>query len=143
MKGLKHHNIKLVIVIISVLLIGYAWIYYDTTVSIIGAIMYLLGMCFDIIDLILKSKQFKKGQVIIGTKKPIEKFVSVLEAILVISSLFAVFLDNNLYHIPGRIIWFGQVVVFVLVGPLVQSLTNIPLEMTYGGWRVHKFRRNK
>ncbi|MEO5995042.1 MAG: hypothetical protein ABIN89_00010 [Chitinophagaceae bacterium] len=72
-------------------------------------------------------------------KNLIDKINTVLEGGLVISSLIAMVFDNDLYRIPGRIIWFGQVAAFILVGPLIEIFAKIPMKMTYGGWRIRRF----
>jgi hypothetical protein len=138
-----YSNIKLAIVITSFLLIAYAWIFQKTPIAIIGAILYLGAMLYDVIDLIVKSKKFKDGQDIEVAKSTSDKITTILEGILVIISLIAMAAENDLYRIPGQIIWFGQIAVFVLVGPIVEIFAGIPMKMTYGGWRVRKYQRRR
>ena len=95
-----YSNIKLAIVITSFLLIAYAWIFQKTPIAIIGAILYLGAMLYDVIDLIVKSKKFKDGQDIEVAKSTSDKITTILEGILVISSLIAMAPENDLYRIP-------------------------------------------
>lgn len=142
-KGQIHTKIKLVIVILSILLISYGWLVKDTTIAVIGAFLYLAQMLYDLIDLAVKSKQFRKGMDVVTPKNFINKLTSALEGLLVITSLIAMAPSNELYRIPAAIIWFGQVAVFILVGPIVELFANIQLDMTYGGWRRSRNRRRK
>ena len=105
--------------------------------------IHLTQMLYDLVDLAVKSKQFQKGMDVVTPKNFINKLTSALEGVLVITSLIAMAPSNELYRIPAAIIWFGQVAVFILVGPIVGLFAKIPLDMTYGGWRPSRNRRRK
>lgn len=136
-------NIKLVIVASSFLIIAYAWINQKGSIAIFGAILYLLVMLYEIIGLIINSKKIKEDKNLEVTPDKLEKITTVLEGILVFCSLFAIMTENDLYRFPGQIIWFGQIAVFILGGPIIKFFTGIPMKMTYGGWRVRKYNRSR
>jgi hypothetical protein len=138
-------KIKLLIVIVSITLIGLGWIIQNFTIATIGAIFYLTGMLYDLGFLIIKSKEFKNKKEIEPQKEQqtVKEIIDLLDGVLVISSLIAMCFKNDLYRVPGGIIWFGQILVFILVGPIVATYANIPMHMTYGGWRPRKFRKRR
>ena len=132
----KRTIINFSLVFFTITLIAYAWIFNDLIAAIVASSTYLLKLLLNVIDLIIKSKEYKRGINIKTTKNKLEEITDVTEGILVIGSLFAMAPDNNLYKIPGRVIWFGQIVNFILVGPIVEIFAGIPMKMTYGGWKL-------
>lgn len=136
----RHSDIKLAIVTISFLFIAYAWIFQNTKIATIGAIVYLGALLYDIINLIVKSKRFKDIE---AARSKSEKFITILDVILAIGSLVAMAAENDLYRFPGQVIWFGQIAVFVLFGPILEIFAGVPMKMTYGGWRIRKYRRRR
>lgn len=135
--------IKSATVILSVVMILIGWIYAVQSISVIGAIIYLFGLFIDLIDLTIASRKFKSRENVDIPKLPFQRIVRIIEGIVVIGSLIAMIPANNLYRVPGGIIWFGQIGVYILVGPIVSLIAGIPLRMTPGGWKVNRNHRNR
>lgn len=138
-----HSKVKLVIVATSFLLVAYGWIFQKDLIAIFGSILYLGAMLYSILGLMANSNKIKESRGLDHAKSKSEKITKLLEGIIVISSLIAMTLENDLYHIPGQIIWFGQIVFFILGGPIVEYFTGLPMKMTYGGWRVRNYQRKR
>ena len=143
MKTSTSSIIRFIIVVISTFILGYGWFHKDFNVALFGSLTYLIVIVFDLFILIEMSKDYKKGKEIEVVVKPLDKITQLIEGILVISALITVLSKNNLYSTPSRIIWFAQVFSFAVVGPILSIFTNIPMQMTYGGWRVKKTTRQK
>ncbi|MBA4260078.1 MAG: hypothetical protein C0446_13015 [Chitinophaga sp.] len=101
------------------------------------------ALLYEIIGLIINSQKIKEAQDLQITKSKSVKITTLLEGILVVGSLVAIASGNDLFLIPGQIIWFGQIALVVLVGPIVEFFVGMPMTMTYGGWRVRKFQRRR
>ncbi|WP_316767468.1 hypothetical protein [Pedobacter frigiditerrae] len=141
MKIYYRSNIRILILILSIIFISSSWILKDLEYAIFGSIIYCLALVFDTIFLIIDSKSFKAGKPIIDHERKIDKIFRIVEGILVMGSLIALAHPNKLYSIPGKTIWYGQLIVFILVGPIVGIFANIQLEVGYGGWRPKKYRK--
>lgn len=139
----SNSNIKLFFVASSFFLIAYAWVSQNESIAISGAILYLLIILYEIIGLVINSKKIKEDENIEVTPNKSEKVTTVLEGALVLFSLFAIISDYDLYRFTGQIIWFGQIGVFILGGPIIEFFTGIPMKMTYGGWRVRRHNRRR
>ena len=60
--------------------------------------------------------------------------------IIMFSGMFASLDDENLFRIPGIIIWRSTIVTYILSGIFNETFAKIPLQMGYGGWEIRSSR---
>jgi len=135
----------------SVIFILYGWDLKDQLVSIIGAIVFLCSLLIKLYNTYLLSKEYRnmkdKEEVFIQEKcNVILKIERGIEGTITIASLIGavVFQDSDrIYFYPPLIIWVGIIVTYFLSGIIVSEIANIPLRMTYGGWKVYYPKRKR
>lgn len=144
---------RIILILSSVILILYGWSIKNQLVSIIGAIVFLCALFINLYRTYLLSKEFKNkkddGEISIQEKdNTTSKIERGIEGIITIASLIGtvVFQDaEKIYFYPPLIIWVGIVVTYFLSGIIIKEVANIPLRMSYGGWKIYypKTRRRK
>lgn len=137
--------LKIVTLITSSVLIAYGWIMKNEAVSVIGAIIFLVALAAGIVSIALEAKRFREGKLEEQNSHNIffGDLSSILEGSIVISGLAAMLTNDSVFRTPGMIIWFGTIAIYVICGVFISSLTNLPLKMTYGGWRIRYSNKRK
>jgi hypothetical protein len=143
MKDSKYSNLKLFLNTISIILLGFGWYYQEMTAAIGGAMFHILNILVGLLFMILKSKQFQKDNSVEMPNTLTDKISYIIECVLVFTSLIVLGSKNELFLLPGQIIWGGQMIMFALIGPILENFAGIPMRMTYGGWRVGRHRKTR
>lgn len=84
------------------------------------------------------SKNFKKKMLQEGeTSEEKSGINNLFEGLIILYGLVALIIAKPSYlNYSGQIIWFGTILFYVLNGIIASWITNIPLQMTHGGWKV-------
>lgn len=143
MKNYQYSNVRILIFIGSITVILSSWALKNINYAIVGSIIYSIALLSDTVKLIIESRKFKVGEATKYHERKIDKTMRLIESIVIVGSLIAMAHPNVLYSIPGKTFWYGQIIVFILVGPIIGIFANVELELTYGGWRPRRYRRYK
>jgi len=137
--------LKLILIMACIFLLIYGWSIKNERFSVIGAIFFLFVLTINLILTIIESRRFKIEE---RDKSKLEKNIKdsisdIFITLTVITGLVTILFDNPLFYRPGMIIWIGTIIFYSLNGAIASWITNIPLKMTYGGWRIDYSRKKK
>jgi Ca2+/Na+ antiporter len=142
---------RIILMLSSVILILYGWITKNQFISIIGAIVFICALFINLYKTYLLSKEFKnrKDEEEISVQEKdntTSKIERGLEGTITIASLIGTlaFQDaERIYFYPPLIIWVGIVVIYFISGIVIREVANIPLRMSYGGWKIYYPKKRK
>lgn len=137
---------KLVLLLISIGLITFGSLTRQQTVSVSGAILFVLILAINLVWIYRSSKRYHNTNEL---EKPIEQNISgkiagCLEGIIIFLGLIAMVVDNKKDYglfVPGMIIWIGAIMIYFFGGMIIKYVTGIPLKFGYGGWYVSRRQR--
>ncbi len=135
------YYLKLILNLSSILLISFGIILNTNFFLIIGSALFLVSLAVNTLSVIVISRRFKNTisyeQKIFKGKSNIN---NLLEALVILYGIIALIISDPSYlKYSGQIIWFGSILFYILNGIIAGWITNLPLTMTYGGWKI----RNK
>ncbi|MCO5242179.1 MAG: hypothetical protein M9904_19230 [Chitinophagaceae bacterium] len=138
------YNLKLFLNSSSLFLIVFGIIRESEDLVIVGSIMFLISLFFTTLYIILLAKNFKDRTSSDRTPENESGLNDLFEGLIVIYGLIALVISEPVYfNYSGQLIWFGTILYYILNGIIVSWIMNIPLKMTYGGWRVRYKKRYK
>ena len=138
--------IKFVCLLICLFLLTYGIIFKLDFVIISGGFFYILSLSVGIVELIIVSKKYRNSKIVDNHKKTlISKLARIIEGFVLFSGLIFMMIGktNKAISSAGGIIWFGSLLIYVLSGVIIESITKIPLEFGYGGWKIKRFKTRR
>lgn len=129
--------------LVSISCIGYGWFSEIVSFAIAGAFVYILSVISSLVELIINSKKYRSGESVYFTNSKYITFTNILDYILLGCSALAFFSDKDLFRMPANIILLSQLSLFVVFGPIIEIFSGIPMQMTFGGWKIRGKSRGK
>lgn len=111
-------------------------------IPIIAACLFLVIEVVGLVECYKAAKAYGGG-----TEKPepepekgaLDKAASALRGVIIFAGMILCAAQNA----AGMIIWIGVIVCWFASGVIVEHVADIPLKMTYGGWKVDRKRRRR
>jgi hypothetical protein len=115
-------------------------------VIISGSIFYFLALCVGIIELVIILKRNRDNKSVDNNRKTgISKLARIIEGVVLLSAFaMMLFAENSKgLAIAASVIWFGSVLLYFLSGIIIESITKIPLDFRYGGWKIKRLKTRR
>jgi glucose uptake protein GlcU len=138
--------IKFILLLICLFLLTFGIILQIDIVTICGGIFYFLALCIGIIELVMILKRHRDNKPFENKKKKIvNKLARIIEGFVLVSSLvMMLFAENSKgLAITASIIWVGSILLYFLSGIIIESISKIPLDFGYGGWKIKRFKTRR
>lgn len=135
---------KFALVLISTSFLLSGFITSSQSLSVIGAIIFVIIQTKTLLDIYKLSKEYKNGNVPNNQEKrsALEKISYLIESLIIVYGLVAM-VSEGIFFAAGAIIWVGIIVIYFIGGVFVRNLANIPLRFGYGGWQIYRRGKSK
>ncbi len=134
-RNLKYLEILFLISSAILLLLG--WTNEIVLLTTMGAVLYLIILVGNFGMTIIEARKYQNDVVKSESEGKWSKLIAeLIQGAILISGLGAMLFKSSVFETPGRIIWFGTILIYVVCGFAIQLIIKLPLKMTYGGWRI-------
>lgn len=140
-------RIRIPAYLLSIGFLAYGWTVGNVAFAVVGACFYLLPLVLLLVDLARSCRVYRATKrVDIDERHPFPGTVGgILNALILFSGLGALcygapkFDDRfeDVFAIPGMIIVFGTMLVWLVSGWIIRWVARIPLKSGYGSWYWH------
>lgn len=139
------YYLKFLLNLSSIFLIVFGVVQHTENLVVVGSVIFLVSLLITTLSVIKLSRSFKnKTSSDIETSEDESSINNLLEGLIILYGLVALVISEPSYfEYSGQIIWFSAILFYVLNGIIASWITNIPLKMTNGGWRVKYKKRYK
>jgi Ca2+/Na+ antiporter len=137
--------VKLLLSLVAIILLGYSLIFNRVDIAIMGAIIFLLGQLYSLYDTYSMSKKYAAGEEVENISKNHtyqNRISNFFDGAIVILGLLIMVMSKELM-LAGALIWLGEIVIYFVVGIIIENVTSIPLRFGYGGWQVDRRKHRK
>jgi hypothetical protein len=142
-------DMKLILILVSLLLLVYGSITSNLIPNIIGAGAFILLLVVDLIENIITIKRRWISPQNNGLHETLkDKLTDILAPIVTVAGLVGICVGQTLegedvWSLPGGIIFGGALLFYLVNGWVMRAMTGVPLRMGYGGWYVARSKRRR
>lgn len=130
--------IRLFLYVTSLLLIICGLSLHNEVINMIGAGLYISADILHTVQAYTASKQYRSGKWDSSQSLP-EKIIPWVRTPILLGGMLTLFAGS----ISGPVIYFATVILWAIDGIIINMIADIPMRMTYGGWKPDRRRRRK